>query len=158
MFAAAGLAGAAASLAIGPLSDRIGFRSILVVASIAAAILSVPQYWVTATWQLFVLRVAIGVALGAIMPASSALVASLVPPDRRGTVYGLMGSATSIGFGAGPLMAAAVVAFSGIRPVFFTASLLLGLIALWVGLMVRVPEAIESDSERRSRPGLAAGS
>lgn len=139
IFAGVGLAGAIASVSVGYFSDRLGYKSVLVGASIMAAVLSVPQYFVDATWQLFVLRVAMGLAIGAMMPAASALIATLVPPEQRGTAYGLSGSATSIGFGAGPLTAAAVVSVAGFRPVFLTSALILGGIALWVGMMVHVP-------------------
>lgn len=140
VFAGAGIAGAISSVVVGWFSDRIGYRSILVVAALSAAILSVPQYFVTATWQLFVLRVGISLCMGAILPASSALVASLVPSEKRGTAYGLTASANAVGFAAGPLTAAAVVALVNIRAVFLTAAVLLGFIALWVGTVVRIPD------------------
>jgi DHA1 family multidrug resistance protein-like MFS transporter len=140
VLAAAGLAGALSSLLVGSLSDRIGYKSVLVIASLLAAALSIPQYFVTATWQLAVLRVAIGITFGAIYPSASALIAILVPAEKRGTAYGLAGSATSIGFAAGPFTAAAVVGIGGIRPVFLTAAVLLVFIATWVGTMVQAPE------------------
>lgn len=139
ILAGAGVAGALSSIFAGYLSDRIGFKSVLITSSLAAALLSIPQYFVTATWQLFVLRVLTGLAIGAMLPAASALTASLVPASRRGTAYGLTGSASSIGFAAGPLTAAAVVGLGGIRPVFLTAGVLLLGIAIWVAMMVRVP-------------------
>ncbi len=141
VFTAAGVAGAISSVVTGSFADRIGYQRVIVTAAIVAAILSVPQYFVNATWQLAVLRILIGLALGAILPSASALIASLVPPEKRGTAYGLMGSATSLGFGVGPLTAAGVVAVSGIRAVFLTAAVLLAFIALWVGTMVHVPTA-----------------
>jgi hypothetical protein len=62
----------------------------------------------------------------------------------------LAGSAHSIGFAAGPLTSAGVVALSGIREVFLTAAVLLGFIALWVGMKVQVetevPAAIGTPS------------
>jgi DHA1 family multidrug resistance protein-like MFS transporter len=147
IFAAAGAAGAISSLTVGSISDRVGYKAVLVTASLVAAVLSVPQYFVDSTWQLAVLRVAIGFAMGALMPAASALIASLVPADRRGTAYGLSGSATSIGFAAGPLTAAAVVAVSGMRPVFLTAAVLLGAISAWVSVVVHVPDEAPEDVE-----------
>jgi DHA1 family multidrug resistance protein-like MFS transporter len=140
IFTAAGAAGAISSLAVGSVSDRVGYKAVLVAAAGAAAVLSVPQYFVNSTWQLAALRIAIGFAMGALMPSASALIASLVPAERRGTAYGLTGSATSIGFAAGPLTAAGVVAVSGMRPVFLTAAVLLGAISVWVSLAVHVPD------------------
>lgn len=140
MLAGAGVAGAVSSVTAGFISDRVGFKAVLIVSSFAAAILSVPQFFVTTTWQLFVLRVLIGLAVGAMMPSASALTASLVPASRRGTAYGLTGSATSIGMAIGPLTAAGVVSLGGIRPVFLTTAVVLLLISLWVAMMVRGPE------------------
>ncbi|GAC1400049.1 MAG: MFS transporter [Chloroflexota bacterium] len=140
IFTCAGAAGAISSIAVGWVSDRVGYKSVLVSSSLIAAVLSVPQFFVSATWQLLVLRVAIGFALGAMQPAASAMIATLVPAEKRGTAYGLAGSATSLGFAAGPLTAAGVVAVSSIRTVFLTASVLLSLIALWVATMVHIPE------------------
>jgi DHA1 family multidrug resistance protein-like MFS transporter len=147
IFTGAGVAGALSSVLIGVVSDRIGYRVILIVASLFAAILSIPQYWVTATWQLLVLRVALGFAMGAIMPCASALIAILVPTEKRGTAYGLAGSATSMGFGLGPLTAAAVVAISGIRPVFLTAAVIFGFISAWISTMLHLPS---DDAEMRA--------
>lgn len=139
ILAGAGVASAVAAIVVGVVSDRIGYKTVLVVASIAAAAFSIPQFFVTATWQLFALRVLIGLATGAIMPAAGALTAILVPPSKRGTAYGLTGSATSLGFGVGPLTAALVVSLWGIRPVFLTAAVLMAGIAAWVAAMIHLP-------------------
>jgi len=160
VFTAAGVAGAISSVVTGSFADRIGYQRVIVTAAIIAAVLSVPQYFVNATWQLAVLRILIGLALGAILPSASAMIASLVPPEKRGTAYGLMGSATSLGFGVGPLTAAGVVAVAGIRAVFLTAAVLSAFIALWVGTMVHVPTAVPSAAgplHQEPRPPAPAG-
>lgn len=135
----AGVAGALSSTAVGWFSDRIGHKRILVCAAIFACCITVPQYFVQATWQLGLLRVADGFALGAMLPSASAMLAGLVPAERRGAAYGLAASANAMGIAVGPLTAAAVVAISGIRDVFLTAAVLLAFIALWVAKRVHVP-------------------
>lgn len=140
ILAGAGAAGAISSTAVGWFSDRVGHKSILVTAALAASLISIPQFFVTETWQLGVLRVADGLALGAMLPSASAILAGLVPPERRGAAYGLAASANAVGIAAGPLTTAAVVALSGIRAVFLSAAVLLGLISVWVALMVHVRE------------------
>lgn len=145
ILAGAGVAGAISSVSVGFLSDRWGYKPVLVTAAAVAALLSIPQFFVIATWQIFVLRVLIGFSLGAIMPSASALLASLVPSERRGTAYGLTQSATSLGFAAGPLTAAAVVGVAGMRTVFLTAAVLLGVIAVWVGMMVSPRDEFHED-------------
>jgi DHA1 family multidrug resistance protein-like MFS transporter len=137
----AGLAGALASTAIGWVSDRTGYKRVLVVSAVVACVLSVAQYFVTTTLQLGILRVMDGCALGGMMPAAAAILGSVVPRQQRGAAYGLAASMTSLGFAAGPLTSAAVVAVGGIRDVFLTAAVLLGLIAIWVEVMVHVPAA-----------------
>lgn len=144
ILAGAGAAGAISSTVIGWFSDRIGHKWILVGAALAACLISIPQYFVTATWQLGLLRVCDGFALGAMLPSSSAILAGLVPAERRGAAYGLSASANSIGVAAGPLTTAGVVALTGIRSVFLTAALLLGIIAVWVGTMVHVPRRTDT--------------
>lgn len=136
IFTGGGVAGAISSVAAGSLADRLGYKRVIVAASVIAAAFSVPQFFVNSTWQLLLLRVGMGFAMGAIMPSAAALLGHLVPPEKRGTAYGLSGSATSLGFAAGPLTAAAVVSIGGIRPVFLTASVLLLGISVWVQTMV----------------------
>ena len=156
ILAGAGAAGAVSSTTVGWFSDRIGHKRILVTAAAAAAIISIPQYFVTATWQLALLRVADGFALGAMLPSSSAILAGLVPPERRGAAYGLSASANAVGLAAGPLLSAATVAVAGIREVFLTAAVLLGLLAIWVGRMVHLPRAAATiarqERDARERP------
>jgi DHA1 family multidrug resistance protein-like MFS transporter len=136
IFTGGGIAGAISSVAAGSLADGLGYKRVIVVASVVAAAFSLPQFFVDAIWQLLLLRVAMGFAMGAIMPSAGALLGNLVPPEKRGTAYGLSGSATSLGFAVGPLTAAVVVSIGGIRPVFLTASVVLLAIAVWVQFMV----------------------
>lgn len=136
ILAGAGAAGAISATTTGWFSDRLGHKRVLVVAAVLAACVSVPQSFVQTTWQLGLLRILDGFALGGMLPAGSAILAGLVPQDRRATVYGLSAAAVSLAFGGGPLIAAAIVAVGGIRPVFFSAAFLLVVIAVWVTLMV----------------------
>jgi DHA1 family multidrug resistance protein-like MFS transporter len=138
ILAGAGAAGALSATVVGWFSDRVGHRTILIGAAIAAACISVPQFFVQATWQLGALRVCDGLALGAMLPSSSAILAGLVPAEKRGAAYGLASSANSFGVASGPLTTAAVVALSGIRTVFLVAAILLAAIALWVSTMVHL--------------------
>lgn len=147
ILAGAGAAGAISSSTVGWFSDRIGHKRVLAVAAISAACISVPQTFVQATWQLGVLRVADGLALGAMLPSGSAILASLVPADRRATAYGLSAAAVSIGFAAGPLTSAGIVAIGGIRPVFLSAAVLLAGISVWVATMVPGRTASHASTE-----------
>ncbi|HZU11353.1 MAG TPA: MFS transporter [Chloroflexota bacterium] len=142
ILAGAGAAGALSATTVGWFSDRIGHKRLLVGAASLACLISIPQAFVMQTWQLGALRVADGLALGAMLPSASALLASLVPSEKRGAAYGLAASANAVGIAAGPLVSAAVVAATGIRDVFFTAALLLATIAVWVGFHVHPELAV----------------
>ena len=151
ILAGAGVAGAISATCTGWFSDRIGHKRVLVIAAGAAACVSIPQTFVEATWQLGLLRVFDGLCLGGMLPASGAILAGLVPQERRGTAYGLSSAAVSLGFGAGPLTSAGIVAVGGIRPVFLSAAFLLAVVSVWVAWMApgrirRVPQR-----SRRSR-------
>ncbi|HZT95270.1 MAG TPA: MFS transporter [Chloroflexota bacterium] len=148
ILAGAGAAGALSSTAVGWFSDRIGHKTVLATAALLACLISIPQYFVTATWQLGVLRIADGFALGAMLPSASAILAGLVPAERRGAAYGISAAAVSLGIAAGPLTSAGIVAISGIRAVFLSAAVLLLLISGWVTLVV------PAGSSRRMRPGI----
>jgi MFS family permease len=138
ILAGAGVAGAISSTTVGWFSDRIGHRAILITAALFACCITVPQAFVTATWQLAVLRVTDGLALGAMLPSASAMLAGLVPAERRGAAYGFSQSANSLGILLGPMTTAGIVAVSGIRDVFFSAAVLLAFIAFWVSTRVHV--------------------
>jgi MFS family permease len=160
ILAGAGAAGALSSTAVGWFSDRIGHKRILVAAALTAGCISVPQFFVQATWQLALLRIADGFALGAMLPSSSAMLAGLVPAERRGAAYGLAASANSFGTAIGPLTSAGIVAISGLRYVFFLAAFILWFIAFWVSRIVHIGApvrvaAAETPSQRpeaRNRP------
>jgi DHA1 family multidrug resistance protein-like MFS transporter len=137
IFTGSGIAGAIASITVGAVSDRLGYRRVIMIGLGMTAVLSFPQAFVTAIWQLFLLRIAIDFSMGAVLPSASALIASKVPSNKRGTAYGLMGSATSLGAGSGPLASATVVAFADIRATFVMAGLLFILVELWVATALR---------------------
>jgi MFS family permease len=91
------------------------------------------------------------------MPSASALIAVLVPAEMRGTAYGLMGSATSVGFGAGPLAAAGMVAVSGMRSVFVMAAVMFALVTVWTAAAMQVPKPAGGEPKTSARLERASG-
>lgn len=81
-----GLIGASALIGVflggiifGAVTDRIGRKLMYTIDLIAIIILSVLQFFVTNDIQLFILRLLIGVAVGADYPIATALVAEFAP-------------------------------------------------------------------------------
>lgn len=109
---------------LGRLGDRIGHRRILTLATLGAALLYLPQSLVVAGWQLLVLQALVGVAMGGIVPAISALLARYTREGEEGTVYGLDNSITSTARAIAPLLGAGVAAWAGLRVTFAVAAVI----------------------------------
>ena len=115
---------------LGKLGDRIGFRLITILSSLAAALLYLMQSFATAGWQLLIYQALVGVSMGGIIPAISALLAKLTKSGEEGAVYGLDNSIISSGRMIAPLLGAGVAAAFGLRSAFTATAILFILAAL----------------------------
>jgi MFS family permease len=136
----AGLAMSAAALGsvlsasqLGKLADRIGHASVIIIALSVAALLLIPQAFVTTSWQLIVLRFLMGLALGGLLPCIAAVVRHNFPDHLVGTVLGYSLSSQFAGQFAGPLVGGFIGGHTGMRAVFLSTSvlLLLGAVYNW---------------------------
>ena len=127
---------------LGRLGDRLGQRKILIVCTLLAALLYLPQSMVTAPWQILVLQALVGVALGGIIPALIALLARLTKPGEEGTVYGLDNSINAGARSVAPLLGAAVAASFSLRATFVATALVflsMGMLVIW-----RMPRGVSA--------------
>jgi DHA1 family multidrug resistance protein-like MFS transporter len=146
ILAGTGVASAVAAVLVGRLGDRLGHRRLLPVCLFGAAFTCVPQAWVEGPAELFAERLVLGLFLGGLMPSTNALLAGLVPEERRGSAFGLGATAASLANAVGPLSGAFLAGAIGMRSVFLaTAALyLLGLgfvLARFRALPARVDQA-----------------
>lgn len=109
---------------LGRLGDRAGHRRILITSSLLAALLYLPQSLVTSGWQLLVLQALVGVCLGGLVPAISALLARYIQPGEEGAAFGLDNSTTSVARAVAPLLGAAVAAWFGLRATFLVTAII----------------------------------
>lgn len=109
---------------LGRLSDRIGHRRILIFSAVLAALFYLPQSLVTAGWQLLVLQALVGVCMGGLIPAISALLARYTQAGEEGAAYGLDNSISSAARAVAPLLGAAVAAWFGLRATFVATALI----------------------------------
>jgi DHA1 family multidrug resistance protein-like MFS transporter len=130
IMAGTGVASAVAAVLVGRLGDRVGHRRLLPVCLLGAALVCLPQAWVQSPGELFAWRLALGLFLGGLLPSTNALLAGLVPAERRGSVFGLGATALSLANAIGPLSGAFLGGALGMRSVFLvTAALyLVGLV------------------------------
>jgi MFS family permease len=75
-----------------------------------------------ATWQVGILRAFAWVARGARTPARDSLLASLAPQEAYGRAFGYERAMDNLGAVVGPLLAALLVAFVGVRHVIYLAA------------------------------------
>ena len=140
---AIGLAAGSSTLSgvvLGRLSDRVGYRVILVASTFACAAFYVPMAYVTNVLQLIFVNVLIGLATGGVLPAISAMLAHLTPRAAAGSVYGIDNSVAAASRALAPMVAGAVVTLTSLpgqtdyRTIFLvTAALfvLTGAVAAW---------------------------
>lgn len=95
--AAAFLGMSVGSAVAGPLTDRFGRRPVFFADMLLFIVVSALMLAVVEPWQLIVLRFLIGVAIGADMPASAAIIAEFAPYRRRGALTAFGGVAWMLG-------------------------------------------------------------
>ncbi len=110
--------GALSSIYLGRLGDRVGYRQLLLVCSLGAALGYLPMGLVTDPWQLVTLYAIVGGALGGVIPSVTALMTHAAPDDQMGAVYGLDAGVNSSGSMVAPLLGTIVIGLTGLRSMF----------------------------------------
>jgi putative MFS transporter len=90
----------AGSLLLAPLADRLGRRPLLVATMAVFAAVSLLQFFVTAAWELLVLRLVLGLALGIDYVVCCTVVAEFAPRRTRGQLLALLILMWSVGYTA----------------------------------------------------------
>lgn len=126
----ASASGTISAIVLGRWGDRIGHKPILVGSAVVVAAAYAPMAAVQRIWQLDLLNVLVGAAVGGVLPAISALLAGYTEPGREGSVYGLDNAVVAGARALAPLLGGAVVATWGVpdapayRAVFLAAAAL----------------------------------
>jgi len=118
VMAAAALGSILSAPRLGKLADRIGHWRVLSAGLLVCAMLLIPQAFITAAWQLVVLRFLMGMALGGLLPCITAIIRHSVPEGQVGRMLGYSTSAQYIGQVSGPLFGGIIGGAYGMRPVF----------------------------------------
>jgi DHA1 family multidrug resistance protein-like MFS transporter len=125
LMAASGLTAGAGSYLAGRLHRRLPMRPLLIGVLILTSLLFVPLAFVQSFTALLIVRCVGAAAYGALVSLVGTVAATSSPSNAKGTAFGMMGAASSLGFGAGPLLGGALAAGWGIRPVFLVSAGLL---------------------------------
>jgi DHA1 family multidrug resistance protein-like MFS transporter len=107
---------------LGRLADRIGGWKVITLCLITTSVVLVPQAFVTAWWQLGILRFLLGMSLAGLLPCVAKVIRQSVPERHLGKVLGYSQSSQYAGQVIGPLMGGAIGAHLGMRSVFLATS------------------------------------
>lgn len=141
------------ALALGRLGDRVGHRWVLLASLTLAGVLFLPQAYAGQPWELLLFQALVGIALGGVIPALSALLARYTQEGQEGMVYGLDNSITSSGRAVAPMLGAAVASLAGLRATF-TATGVVFLLTAGLALLGLPPRpASPTPPKKESRRG-----
>ena len=144
-------ASVAALLPIGRLGDAGDKATIYKLGLAAFALSSIAIGLVSSMWAVLALRVVQGVASAAIQGAGPAIVADLVPPERRGQAFGIVIGSIYVGLTLGPICAGLLVDLWGWRAVFLVGGALVLVLLVPLHLLLNrsrgfVPSAVHLPS------------
>jgi DHA1 family multidrug resistance protein-like MFS transporter len=140
---ASAAASSVGSVVLGRAGDQVGYRRVLLVSTVAAALFYAPQAAVTNTTQLILLQFCVGAALSGTISSLTAMLSTLAPKEQQGAVFGVSTSAVSGANALGPMLGASLAVALGLRATFLLASGVFMLAALLIGwyLPARQPAA-----------------
>ena len=125
VMAAAAFGGILAAPRVGALADRVGPWNVIVGCLLVTGLALIPQAFVTASWQLVLLRFVMGISLAGLLPSTASLIRHSVPERVAGTMLGWSQSAQYMGQVTGPLAGGFIGGHVGMRAVFLATSALM---------------------------------
>lgn len=102
-------AGLVAAPATGPLIDRLGARRVLIGALLMAASAAAAAPAVDTPWKAFVWACVFGSAIAAMWPSAHSLMATVVEPHQRASIYSVHFALLNVGIGLGAMLGGALV-------------------------------------------------
>ena len=130
----------------GILSDRIGIKPVIVGGLIAFSVASLAGVFATNLLLVGIARFGQGAAASAFSPAASAAVARIAGPGATGRYFGRYGSWKTLGYAAGPIIAALIIGTVGISFLFIALAACAAIAAVWA--VVAVPSLTASPRQR----------
>ena len=156
LFGSFGLTLLAVAIPMGAVSDRIGRKGPLVLATVLLALSTLAFAFADSLAMLFGARLLQGVADGVTWVVGFALIADLYGPDERGSMMGIVMSATNLGVIVGPSLGGWLYELGGIRLPFLVVAAAAALTAV-AFLLIRIPDrkAVQAraDDPRPQTPG-----
>lgn len=138
-FSAAGLGNLLFARKWGKIGDDIGYEKVLAVLLVLSFIFIIPQAFVTELWQLMICRLFYGIAIGGMIPITTALVRREAPIEIQGEVMGYNTSFRFLGNIIGPMLGGIISGYIGISSVFFVTGALFLIAFAFLYLALKKP-------------------
>ncbi|MFH1571691.1 MAG: MFS transporter [Gemmatimonadota bacterium] len=152
IFGAWMLVGGISSVAMGRWSERFGVRRTLQGGLAVAGLFYLAQSAAPDVSVLATLLILSGVASGAIQPVANVLITRIVPEGDRGKAFGVVSSASALGWAIGPVLGGHLAASTGFATVFVVTGVMFLALAIWVGLSLgSIDETPGEERELRVR-------
>ena len=117
----------------GELGDSFGHRTMVLSGLSIFGLVSIGAALAPSLTVLLVFRVLQAVSAALIVPSGSALLRRIIPANRRGAAYGLLGAGIAVAAASGPPLGGALVELAGWRAIFYL-NLVFIIPALMIGL------------------------
>lgn len=141
-----------AALIGGQLADQVGRRVVMLTALVGNATVLMLFGLMTRPAQIYAAVFAFALLTDMFRPASSAMLADLVPPERRAHAYGLMYVAVNLGFAIAPVVGGLLLKYSYLYLFWGDAATSLVFAIL---IAVAVPETLKRGSAQIAPAGSA---
>jgi MFS transporter, AAHS family, 4-hydroxybenzoate transporter len=128
------------ALVFGPLADRVGRKTIIILSTLTFGIGALATAMVQDVTTLLVIRFLTGLGLGGAMPNAIAMTSEFNPQRRRATMVMIMFCGFSVGAAVGGMLAAGLIPKFGWRSVFIVGGVA-PLIMVPI-LLLRLPESV----------------
>ena len=132
IFGCAGLAGVLSAPLWGRICERRGTGLAIASSFAGAGLFALSQYLAPSVWIFGLLQFCFGLFIVGGTTSLSAAVAECVPPEMRGSAYGLLATGMNIGNFTGPLLAGAAAHLAGLHSVFILSGLIQIAGACWM--------------------------
>jgi len=118
ILAISGATAALAAMTMGRVSDRVGYKRMLVLCTVLSGLMCFPQAAARSVGHLLAMRAVLGLFAGGMLPAINAIVATSVPREGLGRAYGLATTASAVGWAVGPALGGWAASAFGLRTPF----------------------------------------
>jgi MFS family permease len=129
-------------------SDRVGKRRPILVAGYLVTAMMGTFAFVTAWWQMLVIRSIAWIGRGARGPIRDALLSESVPPEAHGRAFGFEGAMDTVGAIVGPAIALSLVGVIALRHIFLVAFIPGAITVLIAWLVIRYPPRLPREHLR----------